>query len=173
MIENISSILTTIGFPPSTHPFIFLAILIILGFISIALYLGKPLRRIRENVLVIITHLSTANRGKLDTNLIKQMSPLQIQPAGQKVLDDSTFTKIFNENKNKFFATIDEKNPQTKLEVENYSIYSFSDIFIKDEALNPVKAYLYQNPSIRETFPTLAGVYIRDEYLRCHPEITQ
>ncbi len=39
--------------------------------------------------------------------------------------------------------------------------------------MNPIKTYLFNNPNARESYQTLAGLYIRDEYLEDHPEITQ
>jgi hypothetical protein len=37
----------------------------------------------------------------------------------------------------------------------------------------PIKVYLYNTPKDGEMFSRLAGLYIRDEYLKDHPEITQ
>jgi len=39
--------------------------------------------------------------------------------------------------------------------------------------MNPIKTYLFDNPSARESYQTLAGLYIRDAYLKDHPEIIQ
>jgi hypothetical protein len=170
------SLLSAFGITPAHYPYVFLAILIIIGFVYIRISLGGTLSKVKDNVLVVITHLTTSNRGRLDSSLIRQMSPLQIQPNGRIVLADSGFTDLISNSANiaKFFAIIDAKRPMTKLDVESYAIYSFLDLMANNDAiLNPVRIYLYQHPDIRETFSTLAGVDIRDRYLSVHPEITQ
>ena len=167
-------ILTAFGITPDKYPFFFLACLIIIGFIYVRISLGNPLAKVKENIIVIVTHL-TSSRAKLNPTLIKQMSPLQIQPEGQKILVDSGFVDFFSNslNKQKFIDIVLAQKPKTKLDVESYSIYSFLELMTKDGEMNNIKSYLYQHPDIRETFPTLAGVYIRDSYLTEHPEITQ
>ena len=142
------------------------------GFLYIRLSLGKILGSVKDNVLVIITHLSGTGRGKLDTNLIKQMSPNSIQEAGYKLLNESKFTQIFKDNTKEFFKCVDEKKPLTRLDVENYSILCYN-IILNHNFMMPVKTYLYNNPDIRDTYPVLAGVYIRDMYLKEHREIVQ
>lgn len=128
--------------------------------------------KMKDNLIVIITHMSNARSHKLDTNLIQAMSPLTIQPAGKEVLEESGFIGIFNANPQRFFQYVSSMDPINRLEVEQYSITSFFIVLnSKDEALNPLQIYLYEHPNVRDTFTTLAGVYIRDEYLKLHPEI--
>lgn len=166
------SLLGLFGITPATYPFLILAILIVGGIGYIRVSLGNPLGKMKENILVIVTHLASS-RSKLNPSLIKQMSPLQIQPEGQKILEESGFIDIFRNNKTRFFKNIEIKKPRTKLEVEDNSIYSFLEVMSDDGVLNPIKTYLYQHPDVRETFPTLAGVYIRDRYLNEHLDITE
>lgn len=171
-MDTVLKLLDLFGVTPTTRPFFFLGVLVIVGFIYMRISIGKPISKMKDNLLVLITHMASS-RGKLDTSLIKQMSPLQIQPAGQKILQEVGFPKIFEDNKEKFFSIIRNKKPETKLEVESYSIYSFIEIMTTDGILNRVKVYLYEHPNIRETFPTLAGVYIRDKFLEENPKIKE
>ena len=165
-----------LGLKPVDHPFLFLGIVIISGFIYLRFSLGTLLHKVKDNVLVISTHLVSSARSKLDPALLRAMSPLQIQPAGKQMLIDSGFNSMLKkeENKNKFFNIIGKYKPKTKLEVESNSIYAFLDMMVNDGSLmNPIKAYLYEHPDIRDTFPILAGVMIRDKYLEEHKEIKE
>jgi hypothetical protein len=56
--------------------------------------------------------------------------------------------------------------------VESLAIVSFAT-FMEKDFMDPIKTYLYNKPAARETYQTLAGLYIRDAYLQAHPEITQ
>lgn len=101
------------------------------------------------------------------------MGPLQIQPEGEKVLSESGFTAMMGHNSERFFKTIDRFSPRTKLDVENFSIVAYVEAMSEDKQLDSIRAYLYQHPELRDTFPTLAGVHIRNLYLKAHPQIAQ
>ncbi len=165
ILNEIIELLGAFGITASSMPFLILAILMVACFIWIKTDIGKKINKVSHNVVVITTHLCGGVKGKLDSGLLKQMSPLQIQPAGLKVLHDSGFVQAFNSNKEKFFSVVEELKPNNKLEVENYSIYSFIQVFNKDTSITKVKDYLYEHPNIRDTFTALAGVFIRDKYL--------
>lgn len=175
-MEAIISIFTYLGI---THDKILPILIIGIFLYCMSVKFLKPIKttlgNVKDNILVIATHLSSTARAKLDSNLIKQMSPLTIQPEGLKILEDSGFVTAFNlsGNKEKIFRVIQDRSPKTKLEVENHSIFAFLDLMINDAFLNPIKAYLYQHPDVRDTYPTLAGVYIRDKFLEEHLEIKE
>ena len=67
---------------------------------------------------------------------------------------------------------LQSQNPRPKLDVESFAIVSFAT-FLEKDCMNPIKTYLFDNPSARESYQTLAGLYIRDAYLKDHPEIIQ
>lgn len=169
-------LLNLLGITPDKYPFLLLGILLISGIVYIRLSLGGKLGKIKDNVLVIITHLSSSasNRGRLDTNLIQVMSPLRITEQGYKALEDSGFKSIIDtpEHRAQFMAYLLAQNPRTRLDVESYAIVSFAT-FLEKDFMSPIKTYLYNNPTKRNSFRTLAGIYIRDEYLKDHPEITE
>ena len=169
-------LLQLFGITPDKYPFLVLGILIIAGFIFIRISIGGKLNKVKENVLIVITYLSSraTNRGRLDTSLIRSMSPMTITEKGKKVLDDSGFTAIFNNsnNQDKIMSYLLKRNPKTKLDVESFAIVAFS-IFLTEDFMSPVKTYLYEHPGSREDYMTLAGLYIRDEFLKKHLEITE
>jgi hypothetical protein len=170
------SLLNLFGITPDKYPFLVLGVIMITGIVYIRLSIGKKLGKVKDNVLIIIAHLSTsaANRGKLDTNLIQVMSPMLITPQGHEALVRSGFKDIFDtpEHRSQFMAYLHSQNPRTKLDVENFAIISFAT-FLEKGFMDPIKAYLFNNPNARESYQTLAGLYIRDEYLKDHPEIAR
>lgn len=173
---DIAGLLEMFGITHDKYPFLVLGILIVAGFIYLRFSIGNKLGKVKDNVLIIITHLSASasRRGRLDTALIQVMSPMVITEQGQTVLNESGFKNIIAtpEHRAEFIAYIQAQNPNTKLDVESYSIISFST-FLEREFMNPIKTYLYNNPNMRDVYTTLAGLFIRDEYLKDHPEITQ
>ena len=171
-MESLLALLQAFGITPTTYPFAVLGILIIAGTIYIRLSIGKKLSKVKDNVLVIVTHLATSRSAKLNTDLIVAMSPLQIGPQGLVVIEASGLKKIMEDRECRtiILKHIADMQPATKLDVEQKSIVLFETIMLNN-FMNPVKAYLYENPAMREPMPTLAGIYIRDAYLNEHPEI--
>ena len=169
------SLLQSFGITPDKYPFLVLAILIIAGFIFIRLSIGGKLNKVKENVLIVITYLSSraTNRGRLDTTLIRNMSPMTIMEKGKQILDDSGFIEIFDksDNREKILSYLLKRSPKTKLDVETLAIITFST-FLKEDFMSPIKTYLYEHSDTREDYMTLAGLYIRDEFLKEHPEIS-
>jgi len=170
------TLLNLFGITPDKYPFLVLGLLIIAVAGYIRFSIGGTMGRMKDNILVIITYLSTnaPNRGKLDTSLIKMMSPMRITPQGHEVLVDSGFMAVFNTPRYKaqYMSYLRSQNPRTKLDVESLAIVSFAT-FLEKDFMNPIKTYLFNNPAVRETYQTLAGLYIRDEYFKDHPEIIE
>lgn len=185
-MEGLISTLQFLSITPNEHPFIALAVFGVIftyyfharnnkildkRFVRIEKQL-ECLEPMKRNIKVLATFLSSIFPDNFDTQLLEAMSPLEIKPQGYKLLEESGFSELMKEvsTRGQLFAYIDEQEPHTKLDVENYSLMGYMSIFAGEE-MNKVKAYLYQKPHIREDFPKLASVLIRDEYLKVHPEI--
>ena len=183
---DILGFLNFFGFTPASHPDIVLGVLIIAAVIylrtsimtsanSIGVRIDaieSVMDKMKSNIKVIATFLS-ADRPTFNVGLLEAMSPLQIKPDGMKILEESGFKGVIDsseENKRKFFDYITEQEPNSKLDVENYSVMAFAAL-LSESFMKPVQNYLYNFPNNREVFPYLAGVYIRDLYLVAHPEI--
>jgi hypothetical protein len=175
-MDLLVSLLNLFGITPDKYPFLILGLLIIAAAGYIRLSIGRTMGKMKDNILVIVTYLSTsaANRGKLDTSLIQIMSPMIITPQGYEALASSGFKAIFDIPKHRaqIMSYLRSQNPRTKLDMESLSIVSFAT-FLEKNFMDPIKTYLFNNPSARESYQTLAGLYIRDEYLKDHPEIIQ
>jgi len=129
--------------------------------------------KIKNDLKFIANYLSEKSGGIFDRTQLESCSPFKLTVVGRKFLDDIGFIKLFNDNKNDFFQIIDLDHPTTNYDVEIGARKSFI-ILSERDYFKPIKVYLYSNPEKRlDSISITAGVYIRDEYLGLHPEITQ
>lgn len=147
------------------------------------LYIGKQLHilselkktsdTIKHNVKVISDFLAKKSSFHFDTSELKNYSPLSLTPEGNQFITKLGFNNVFSEHKADFFNYIVEQNPALKYDVELSAIKSIT--FLADKPyMEFLKVFFYNTPNrnMGNTAPTL-GVYVRDEYLKEHPEITQ
>ena len=147
-----------------------------------SIYVGKKLQvlssidtcvdKMKDNLTVISAYL-TRNHNKFNPSELKTLSPYQLTPEGNAFIRSLGFHNVFNDQKSDFFGFIDNENVRLKYDVEAAAIKSVYALYEKPY-LEFIKVYFYNNPerNLENTAPTL-GVYIRDEYLFAHPEITQ
>lgn len=114
----------------------------------------------------LISKNNDFNRSELQT-----MSPFQLTEEGKRFIQSIGFDKVFEEHEQDFFKFIDSEDPKLKYDIETAaikSIYLLSD----EDFMNFLKIFFYNNPArnLENTAPTL-GVFVRDEYLKDHPEI--
>lgn len=121
-MQTVISILSYLGL---THdkilPVLVIGVLLHMYLTKLLEPIKKSLESMKDNILVIVTYLSSDVREKLDLALIRQMSPLQIQPQGFEVLKESGFAlllrakQIFEGAVNEFTAivtTFDDELPE-------------------------------------------------------------
>lgn len=147
------------------------------------LYIGKKLQilnelkktseTIKHNVKVISDFLTKKSSLHFDPCELKNYSPLTLTPQGSEFIKKLGFDNAFKENKLDFFHCIDEEKPKLKYDVELSAIKSISLLSDKPY-MEFLKVFFYNNPdrNMGNVSPTL-GVYVRDEYLKEHAEITQ
>ncbi len=101
----------------------------------------------------------------LDSAFLKTESPIKITPQGKKALKESGFIDIFSEHKTKILDRIKHKNLQTDYDVQQYAI---NVVFVlSDEPfMEPLKKYAYQKGEPLSELLYIAGIYVRDEYLK-------
>ena len=135
--------------------------------------LEKTMEKVKVNIKVVADALIGNTSIMFDHRELESYSPLRLTEAGNKLLEDLSFPKVFADNKTNFFSIIDNEKPRLKHDVEILSIrsvYALSDT----QSMDFLKVFFYNNPdrNMENTAPTL-GVYIRDRYLEEHPEINQ
>ncbi len=146
------------------------------------IYIGRKLQildtlqtttdKIKCNVNVISNYL-IKNAENFNPSELQTFSPFQLTPNGTEFIKKIGFDNIFNQNKEDFFKYIESEKPKLKYDVEIASIKSISALYEK-EYMNFLKVFFYNNPgrNLGNTAPTL-GIYVRDNYLSEHPEITE
>lgn len=134
--------------------------------------LKKSNEKIKQNLKVVGDHL-TKYDTQFNPSELQTFSPYQLTDEGKALIDDLGFDNVFEKNKSDFFDFIDSEEPRLKYDVEKAAIKS---IFILSEAdyMSFLKVFFYNNPgrNLGNVSPTL-GVYVRDAYLKEHPEITE
>lgn len=151
---------------------------IIIGLI----YIGRKLRmlddlkkssdKIKKNLFVVSNYLTRSFKGFNSSELVT-MSPFKLTEQGQELIKKIGFNNVFEEHKNDFFECISSDEPKLKYDVESSAIKSIFALYEKPY-MKFLKVFLYNNPTrdLQNLAPTL-GVYVRDEYLKSHPEITE
>ena len=151
------------------------------GLIGVVFYFLKgkikgfntTLETIKHNVRAIANCLFKAKDIDFDPSLLRDYSPLNITEQGKQYLTNTGFVKVFKENKKDFFKLIDLEKPKMKYDVEFNAVKTIFSLIEKDY-FKPVKIFFYNNPRKDfRAFAKMAGVYVRDDYLEEHPEITQ
>jgi hypothetical protein len=135
--------------------------------------LENLMNKVKNDIKFIANYLSEKSEKNLDRTQIESCSPLRLTAVGTNFLKEIGFFVLFDSNKNDFFQIIDSACPTTKYDVEIAARKSF--IILSDrDYFKSIKTYLFNNPSKRlDSISITAGVHIRDEYLKIHPEITQ
>ena len=133
----------------------------------------KTFRVVKYNIKSIANALAKNKRIDFDQSLLEDYSPTKLTENGKDYLEEIGFIKIFSDNSKRFFHVIDLDNPTTKYDVE---VSAFKSVLaLLDESyFKPVKIHFYNNPKedIRG-FAKVSGVYVRDQYLNKHSEISQ
>ncbi len=153
----------------------------IVSIISALIYIGRKLQilddlkkttdKIKANLKVVSDYL--INNASFNPGELQGYSPLSLTEEGKQFITKIGFDKVFETYKADFFSCIDSEKPKLKYDVE---IAATKSIFIlsNKEYMSFLKIFFYNEPkrNMENTAPTL-GVYIRDQYLAEHPEITQ
>ena len=150
--------------------------------LTAVLYFGRKLQilediqvtmeKIKHNLKVVTDHLIRTNKDFNHQDL-RDYSPLRLTGEGRQLIKQIGFDKVLEQHKDDFMDYIKEEEPRLKYDVEKLAITAVH-INSSKSYMDFLKIYFYNNPQrdIQNTAPTL-GVYIRDIYLKNHPEISQ
>lgn len=108
------------------------------------------------------------------TGFVEEKSPLSLTPLGERVLEQSGAKQIIENNYIELEAIINENNLTTAYDVQ----VSVSKLIAKSEhLLTSIKSFTYNNPTFEGRPLKLVDiqrtmvVYLRDLYLKKHPQI--
>jgi len=164
----IQTIINYIGIP------IIVAALIFIGRrLQVLDELKNTSETIKHNVKVVSDFLTKKSTLKFDPTELKNYSPLALTPQGNDFIAKLGFDNVFKDNKSDFLKCVDDEKPKLKYDVELAAIKTINLLSDKPY-MEFLKVFFYNTPNrnMDNTAPTL-GVYVRDEYLKEHPEITQ
>lgn len=139
-------------------------------------------RSTNKMVLEISKWVMKQDKMMIDT--LQKASPYRITPYGYALLDKSCARQCVDENFDFFKDRINNRKPETELDVENVAI-SLAAVSMDERFMNPVKEFLYNVPEkikltakdddhndvekemIISSFllNQLMGIYVRDKYL--------
>ena len=135
-----------------------------------------------------VDHLLIYLKGKdkkLDTTLFRSFSPIALTEQGEKLFSVLGGKMIIDMYKDDLFAEIEKQSIKTALDVQNYAPIAISNISER-EGFNGAKNYIFTNPYYKYknaegedqhlpldigTMCSVFGIYLRDEYLKAHPNI--
>jgi len=105
-------------------------------------------------------------------------SPINLTPKGIEFIKEIGWSdSVSNEaNKQSLFKTLDKFKLKTKYDVEKYSIVLLTELSgaREENPYTPIKRYLYEHANINDSKAlTACAIYLRDEYLKEHPEIKE
>ncbi|MBI4120102.1 MAG: hypothetical protein HY454_01420 [Parcubacteria group bacterium] len=167
LLQWVNTIIIAIGIPT-----IAVALINIGKKLHLLKMLEQSTERIKHNLKVISDYL-TRYHTKFDPKELGVLSPLNLTQEGRDLIARIGFDNIFERNRKDFLGFIDSESPKLKYDAEVAAVKSI--YFLQDRPyMEFLKVYLYNNPSrnLENIAPTL-GVYVRDQYLSEHPEITQ
>jgi hypothetical protein len=140
------------------------------------------------NKIVVEISKWVMKRDNTMIDTLQKASPYRIMSYGYALLNESFAKKCVDENFNFFKERINNRKPETELDVENAAI-SLAAGSMDENFMNPVKEFLYHSPEkIKLTakdddenevekemvissflLNQLIGIYVRDKYLELFP----
>jgi len=142
--------------------------------------LNKRLGSIDSKLNTLIIHLSSTK--KIDSNLFRTQSPIELTEAGSKILSDMGGKNYVDSHLETLINQIQKQDFKSGLDVQNYCSVMLNERIIEDDALIPVKNYIYTNPIYKiddnTSIPldltvsvTIMGIYLRNKYFEKYPEL--
>ena len=108
------------------------------------------------------------------TSAYRYASPQSIKKLnsdGMKVLKKSGIQQIIDSNLEPLIKELNQKKPESALDVENQAYLTLKDKAIKDWSV-PIKNYVYTHSAISASDVIFIGsIYLRDKYLGAHTEL--
>lgn len=114
-----------------------------------------------------------ANTEKIiDKEIYKAKSPLGLTDFGKKLVEDSGFNTIFEQEKDNLVTMLEKRNPQTQYDVQEMARLLMSELTNYDPFAQ-IKTYAFTNGKDYAQILRAGAIPLRDYYLQKHSEITQ
>ena len=152
-----------------------------LAFIYFVFQTGMKWSKIKEicaefpkirRALDVISELLLVKGWTKESLYVSSGSPLQLTPAGRKMLTDSGFEEFYGSNKERLFSYMASKNPESPAEVETTAKEA---MFYLEPKVTPkmelIENYAYNNGKPVADILFAYSIELRDRYLLAHPEL--
>ncbi|MFA4833560.1 MAG: hypothetical protein WC619_01785 [Patescibacteria group bacterium] len=97
-------------------------------------------------------------------------SPLKLMPYGEEIAKDVDAYKFVEVNKDFLFQSIENKNHKTPYDVQEASMKVLRE-YLSNPIMDAFKSYAFSKGIRIDDILDVAGIILRDEYLKAHPEI--
>jgi hypothetical protein len=163
-------------------------LIIVVGIIAVIFVacfeqLNNNLNPMINAVAEIQAHLSKGRKGKFvplfemkAVGYIQTFSPVDATPLGLRMLDASGGKKLVDEKYLDFEKEIDQGNCETAYDVQNCASTMIAHIE-NEPYMKRIKDYIYSHPEFEgrplllEDVQRVMVIYLRNAYLRKHPDI--
>jgi len=132
-----------------------------------------PFKKTGTNIVNAITEVQTILRNKfkglnIAHSLVeKSGSPLRPTEYGVQLIKESGLEKILDDNKDFLCTKLKASLPKEYTEYDVQEKARSLLIELKDDPiLNPVKKWIYENPTDIEVLLKVAGLWLRDDFLK-------
>lgn len=109
---------------------------------------------------------------RLDNEIYKTKSPLSLTDFGKKLIEDSGFNNIFEQEKDNLVAMLEKKNPKTQYDVQEMARLLMSEL-TNYVPFTSIKTYAFTNGKDYAQILRAGAIPLRDYYLQKHPEMSQ
>ena len=114
--------------------------------------------------LSVVKALLISDLG-IDAGVFNSKSPLSLQPLGEKVLKESDFERIFDENKEMFLDKIREYGFETEADIDTASA-DIVELMKEHELFKGFKEVAYQNGITLEVLLRACAIYMREQAVK-------
>lgn len=141
--------------------------------------------KLHDSMITVKNILMDKVAGAGDLLYAERNSPRTLNELGEKLFNEMHGAEFIEKNKDKLFAEIDKRQPQTALDVERVSRIVCLEL-AEDSIFNPIKDFVYNCPmqkgkdkkgnevDIDMTLDMACAILylpLRDAYLAKHPEL--
>lgn len=122
--------------------------------------LDKDVKKLLSHMDIVKTHLVT-NSG-LAANLFSSSSPLKLLEKGTRLLEDSGFKEVYENNKEMFISEIRQHGVKTLVDVDEASFKVLDKFSTKSDVID-FRNVAFKNGVSREVLLKVLSVYLREE----------
>lgn len=159
---------------------------IVVAIVTIFVKMGKYQQKVddlRENQERIFSKIDTL---RTDTDIFKEFkvhvqkfidqklysanSPLQLTELGQKLINESGFSDIFEQVKDDLVRKLQDKNPMTQYDIQEEA-RELMDSLTDYQPFAPIKIYAFEKGQDFRQILRAGAILLRDYYFSIHKEI--